>query len=150
LLSLIASGYKLPGKNSSVLLSTGNQKTKTQLLETARMLVAMGHKLLATAGTHKFLVDAGIPVQPAFFPEDNQKPSVSTLLKNKEVDLVINVPKNNEARELNRHYSIRRLAADFGITLITNANSAKLFVDALSRHRNEPFVMRSWGEYLAN
>ncbi len=41
-----------------------------------------------------------------------------------------------------------RRAADFGISLITNINCAKLFVEALVRHTEKPGQIRSWDEYL--
>ena len=57
--SMLSVGYKIPRQN--ILLSSGTAKQKADLLEPARTLLRKGYKLYATAGTHKFLEDNGIP-----------------------------------------------------------------------------------------
>jgi carbamoyl-phosphate synthase large subunit len=52
------------------------------------------------------------------------------LLENKQIDLVINIPKNYTHVELTNGYRIRRAAVDFNVPLITNARLATAFVRA--------------------
>lgn len=47
------------------------------------------------------------------------------------IDLVINIPKNEEKRELDNDYIIRRRAVDLKITLITNIDFAIRYVNAI-------------------
>jgi carbamoyl-phosphate synthase large subunit len=49
------------------------------------------------------------------------------------VDLVINIPKNYQERELTDDYLIRRKAVDYGIPLLTNIQLANRLAEALSR-----------------
>ena len=65
-----------------------------------------------------------------FWPDDLIEPNVLTYLKEKKIDLIINIPKNLSKGELNNDYKIRRTAVDFGIPLLTNARLAKAFIQA--------------------
>jgi len=60
---------------------------------------------------------------------------------------VINIPKNNEERELKNDYLIRRAAVDFNIPLFTNIKVAKQFIDALESHKAKGFEIKAWEEY---
>ena len=70
-------------------------------------------------------------------------------LAQKNIDLVINIPKNTQEEELMNDYLIRRKAADFGIPLITNIQLAQRFVEALSKKRVGELQIKSWEEYAS-
>eukprot|EP00002_Diphylleia_rotans_P011231 TRINITY_DN2224_c0_g1_i1.p1 TRINITY_DN2224_c0_g1~~TRINITY_DN2224_c0_g1_i1.p1 ORF type:complete len:1448 (-),score=374.15 TRINITY_DN2224_c0_g1_i1:403-4746(-) len=144
--ALLATGFKLPKK--TILLSTGPSKSKLAYLDSAHDLHRLGYELLATPGTAKFLSENGIPVTTVYWPLDRKEPNIQDLLTAKKIDMVINIPKNNERVELTNGYMIRRMAADYGISLITNINCAKLFVEALVKDREKPSQIKSWDEYL--
>ena len=54
-------------------------------------------------------------------------------LRNKKIDMVINIPKNHTKRELDNGYKIRRAAVDYNIPLITNARLASAFIYAICK-----------------
>lgn len=57
-------------------------------------------------------------------------PNVLDHLREKKIDLVINLP-THESKRLEDNYAVRRTAVDFGIPLLTNLNLVKLFTSAL-------------------
>lgn len=81
------------------------------------------------------------------WPDVPLSPNASELLRNKQVDLVINIPKNMSSEELQNDYIIRRSAIDFNIPLITNARLASAFIFALSKYKPDDLKIKSWGEY---
>ena len=107
----------------------------------------MGLKLYTTIGTHNFLQENKINSTVVYWPDIKQSPNAYDLIKNGDVDLVINIPKNLDSAELNNDYSIRRAAVDFNVSLITNARLASAFVFAISRYKPEDLSIKSWGEY---
>ena len=139
--SLLAVGFSRPKK--SILLSTGDIKSKAYLLESIRKLKSF--ELYATKGTHDFLQENGISSTKVHWPLSAEEPNALTLIKQKKVELVINIPKSNEEQELRNDYAIRRTAVDFNIPLITNAQLAKLFIDACVE--NKQLEIKEWGEY---
>ncbi len=143
--AMFSVGYRVPAK--SILLSTGPARSKVELLNSARALRARGHKLYATRGTREFLVNAGIDAEVAYWPDENRSPNTIDLIKSREVDLVVNIPKDLSATELQNDYSIRRNAVDFNIPLLTNARLASAFILAFCRLDIKDLAIKSWDEY---
>lgn len=143
--ALIATGYDVP--KETILLSTGDVKQKARLLDSVKKLVEMGYQLYATGGTHDFYRMHGIEMTKLYWPLENKKPNVADYLRNKQIDLVINIPKSNEKIELSNDYIIRRTAADFSIPLITNQQCTMLFVDAIHKYKEDDLKVMSWEEY---
>ena len=143
--SMLSVGYRIPKKN--ILLSTGTMRDKVELLAPARLLVERGYKLYGTRGTAKFLVENGVNATPLAWPDEDQHPNVLDLLKNKQIDMVVNIPKNLSKSELNNDYTIRRSAVDFNIPLITNARLASAFLTAICKIDMEGIKIKSWDEY---
>ena len=137
--SLLSVGFRLPQKG--ILISAGPIKSKADLLESIRK---GGIPLYATSGTHAFFTENGIQSRLVPWP-DEKEPNALTILMNGEVDLVINIPKNDEERELTNDYLIRRKAADLSIPLLTNTQIAKLFLESLAK--KSTLEIKSWGEY---
>ena len=63
------------------------------------------------------------------------------------MDLVVNIPKDLSADELNNDYSIRRSAVDYNIPLLTNARLASAFIMAFCNIKMEEMEVLSWDEY---
>jgi len=143
--ALLSVGYRIPKKN--ILLSTGPLENKLEFLDSARKLAGMGFSLFATGGTAKFLASNEVPCSRLHWPLEKKEPNIATMLRNREFDLVINIPKNNKERELRNDYIIRRSAIDFNIPLFTNIKVAKQFIDALETQRLKGFEIKSWEEY---
>ncbi len=143
--ALLSVGYRLPIK--SVLLSLGTVDNKAELLESVRVLQAMGVKLFATEGTARFLADAGVPATRLEWPLSQAQPNCLDVLKGRKVDLVINIPKSNKSEELTNGYMIRRAAVDHNVPLITNRQIAERFIEAVSRVRTKELKIKPWSEY---
>ena len=143
--AMLSVGYKIPKKN--ILISSGPPRSKVELLESARMLHKKGYNLYATGGSQNFLELHSIPATMLHWPDENQKPNVLDFLQAKEIDLVINIPKDLSKNELYNDYTIRRSAIDFNIPLITNARLASAFVYAICKYDLDNLEVKSWDEY---
>ena len=144
--SMLSVGYKVPQK--AVLLSTGTPKQKADLLDAAHLLHNHGFTLYATGGTHKFLNENGIPAVRVYWPsESDMQPQALSLLHNKQIDLVVNIPKNLSSTELGNGYKIRRAAIDLNVPLITNARLASAFITAFTSMPLDKIEIKHWAEY---
>lgn len=144
--SMLSVGLRIPSKG--VLLSTGTPKQKADLLDAAHKLNDAGFKLYATGGTHKFLNENGIPAICVHWPsEPDKQPQALELLHNKEVDLVVNIPKNLSSAELTNGYKIRRAAIDLNIPLLTNARLASAFIEAFTSVPLDEVEIKPWQAY---
>jgi carbamoyl-phosphate synthase large subunit len=145
--SMLSVGYRIPQK--SVLISGGPIASKVTLLPVAKLLVERGFTLYATEGTHKFLADMGLASTLLHWPDSQQQPNVLDYLRNKEIEMVINIPKNLTKGELDNDYKIRRMAVDFSIPLLTNARLASAFITAFCELEMSDLKIKSWNEYKA-
>jgi carbamoyl-phosphate synthase large subunit len=102
------------------------------LLPVAKLLAERGFTIYATAGTHKFFAETGLDSTLLHWPDSQQQPNVLDYLRNKEIEMVINIPKNLTKGELDNDYKIRRTAVDFSIPLLTNARLASLLMRSAS------------------
>jgi len=143
--SMLSVGHRIPQKN--ILMSSGTMRDKIELLKPARLLVENGYKLYGTHGTAKFLVENGVEATPLAWPDEDLQPNVLDYLKNRKIDMVINIPKNLSKSELHNDYTIRRSAVDFNIPLITNARLASAFLTAICKNSLEDIKIKSWDEY---
>ena len=143
--AFLSVGFRLPTK--SIFLSTGPIESKAEFLESAKMLMVMGYELYASEGTASFLYDNGIPVTPLQWPLDTTEPNVITYLKQRKIDLIINIPKNNQQKELTNGYYIRRTATDLNIPLITDIKIARQMVLALAYYKTHGLEIKAWEEY---
>ncbi len=144
--AMLSVGHRIPKKN--ILLSTGSTKQKAEMLDAAKMLVKHGYQLYATGGTYKFLAENGIPSIEVFWPSDaDKKPQALDMLHNKEIDMVVNIPKNLTARELDNGYKIRRAAIDLNIPLITNSRLASAFINAFCTMPLDKIAIKPWQDY---
>ena len=143
--AMLSVGYRIPKKD--ILLSTGDARSKIELLNSARMLRDKGYNLFATRGSAQFLNDNGIQATVLHWPDEDAKPNTLDYLRERKIDLVINIPKNLSKSELANDYTIRRSAVDFNIPLITNARLASAFVYAICKYSMDDLKIKSWDEY---
>lgn len=143
--SMLSVGYRIPQKN--ILISSGPAKSKVALLESCRLLRAKNYNLFATPGTQRFLAENGIEATTLYWPDDAQKPNSLDFLKEKKIDMVVNIPKNLSKTELNNDYTIRRASIDYNIPLITNARLAVAFIESFCKKSLEDITIKSWDEY---
>ncbi|MDH6342032.1 carbamoyl-phosphate synthase large subunit [Parabacteroides sp. PFB2-12] len=145
LTSMLSVGQRVPEKN--ILLSTGTTKQKVTMLDAARMLSAKGYNLYATGGTHRFLEENGIANTKVYWPSEEGHPQALDLLREKQIDMVVNIPRDLTARELSNGYQVRRAAIDLNVPLITNARLASAFIEAFCTLSLDDIHIKSWQEY---
>lgn len=144
--SMLSVGYRIPKKN--VLISSGPLRDKIELLSAARMLMEKGYNLFATGGTHKFFQENGVETTLLHWPDEPEKsPNTMEYIRDKKLDLVVNIPKNLTKGELKNGYQIRRSSIDFNIPLITNARLASAFINAFCKMSMDDISIKSWDEY---
>ena len=118
------------------------------MLEAARMIQAKGLPIYATGGTYRYLIDNGIPCVRVYWPsEADREPQALELLHNKQVDLVVNIPKDLTPTELGNGHRIRRAAIDLNISLLTNARLASAFIRAFTTMSLDDIEIVPWNEY---
>ena len=144
--AMLSVGQRIPAKN--ILLSTGDGKQKAEMLAASAMLRDHGYKLFATPGTSRYLTENGIENTLVHWPsEEEQQPQALDMLHNKEIDMVVNVPKNLSTGELSNGYKIRRAAIDLNVPLITNARLASAFIYAFCSQKLDDLEIKCWQEY---
>ncbi|GHV70595.1 carbamoyl-phosphate synthase (glutamine-hydrolyzing) [Spirochaetia bacterium] len=145
--ALLSVGYRIPKKR--ILLSTGPIEDKLDFLDSAKKLVKMNYELFASRGTAKFLAANGVPSTALNWPLESKEPNIAGFIKRREIDMIINVPKNNRETELKNDYLIRRMAVDFDIPLFTNIKVTRVFIDALAyrREKGGDLEIKAWEDY---
>ena len=143
--AMLSVGYRIPKKK--ILLSTGTPKQKVDMLEAARMLQKKGYDIFATGGSSKFLTENGVENIRVYWPSEEGHPQALEMLHKKEIDMVVNIPKNLTAGELDNGYKIRRAAIDLNIPLITDARLASAFINAFCTMDIDDIAIKSWEEY---
>jgi carbamoyl-phosphate synthase large subunit len=82
-----------------------------------------------------------------FWPNDNQQPNALEMIQNKQIDLVVNIPKNFTTNELDNGYKIRRASIDFNVPLLTNSRLASAFIQAFCKVNVDELEIKAWNEY---
>lgn len=117
------------------------------MIDAARMLVNKGYKLFATGGTHKALAENGIESTHVYWPSEEGHRKLWKCSIVKRLNMVVNIPKNLTAGELDNGYKIRRAAIDLNVPLITNARLASAFINAFCTMSIDDIAIKSWAEY---
>ena len=143
--AMLSVGYRIPEKN--VLMSTGTLKQKVDLLQAARALKAKGYNIFATGGSSKFLAENGVENTRVYWPSEEGQPQALEMLHKKEIDMVVNIPRDLTPTELENGYKIRRAAVDLNIPLVTNARLASAFINAFCSMSIDDIAIKSWDEY---
>lgn len=143
--SMLSVGYQIPKKN--ILISSGEPKSKVELLEACQLLQKKDYKIYATRGTQRFLAQNGVEAIAVQWPDEEGAMNVKSMIAARKFELIINIPKNTTERELRNDYIIRRSAVDFNIPLLTNARLASAFVQAFCNLKIDDIKIKAWDEY---
>jgi carbamoyl-phosphate synthase large subunit len=129
--SQMAANSPLPLKGK-VFISV-SEPHKTTVAEIAKLYADLGFELVSTAGTAAVLEKAGLKVQRVFKLNEG-RPNTIDLLKNREIQLVINTPSGQSPRA--DEVKIRTTAVYTGtpiMTTLSGAKAAALGIAALKR-----------------
>jgi len=124
--SQTAAGSRLPTRG--VVLVSVRDRDKAAAIEVARRLVEKGFEIVATVGTARALESAGLACRRALKVREG-RPHIVDMIKNDEIDLIINTTEGKQAIRESR--SIRREAVARKVTYYTTVAAARATCDAL-------------------
>ena len=137
----LGAGVNLP--ESGRIFVSVTDRHKERVVEVARQLKELGYQILSTSGTAKRLQEAGIEVERVKKIIEGH-PNLIDVMKNEEVDLIINTPSGKGART--DEGSIRAAAVQHGIPCITTIQAAEAAVQAMTALRSEQMEVESLQE----
>ena len=157
--SLLATGFKLPKENSSILISIASDPFRFEFADSALILAKLGYKLCGTTGTVKFFKEHyNLDLKEVTKPVDKDDdavcpktgaPSALSEIKEGDVELVINISEGTTRKdEITSGYLIRRAAVDFGISLVTNVKCAVWLAKSME-HGYHNFKAKSISEFYS-
>jgi carbamoyl-phosphate synthase large subunit len=117
---------------------------KASLTKLARELVDLGFNCFATSGTAAALANAGIKVNRLFKLAEG-RPHVLDMMKNDQIDLIINTPSGKTPR--NDEIRIRSLAVANRIPTLTTISAVEASIRAIRSHRTKGITVKTLQEY---
>ena len=117
---------------------------KNQAAEVAKDFEKLGFELVATAGTAAVLEKAGLKVQRVFKLSEG-RPNAIDLLKNKEIQLVINTPAGQAPRA--DEVKIRTTAVYTGTPIMTTLSGAKAAALGIAALKKSGYSVQTLQEY---
>ncbi|WP_054200589.1 carbamoyl-phosphate synthase large subunit [Clostridium baratii] len=121
-----------PGMEKGKILATVKKHDKKEFLPMAIELSKLGYKFVSTEGTCKLLRENGVDAEEVR-KLNEEEPNILDVVKNKEVDLVINTPtKGNDSKR--DGFLIRRAAVERNIGVITALDTLKAIIDVKKEH----------------
>lgn len=144
--AMLSIWFRIPSKK--VFLSAWKVEDKVDLLSIAKNFQSLWIKICATSWTAKLLNDWWLPwVEIIQKVSENSERNILHFLKEKHIDLVINVPKNYSREESTDWYKIRRQSIDVNVPLITNIQIAKLLSFAMIKYKVGDLKIEDWWSY---
>lgn len=138
-----------PIRQKSILVSISDL-FKPKLLPYLKQLEALKWRIYSTDGTHTFLFKNGVASYFVYKASDNCEPGVKSIIANRDVDLILNIPNHQQPDNTSDGYYIRRAAIDHHIALITNPQKAIVMLQCLIELEDKKLVPRSWREIVSN
>jgi carbamoyl-phosphate synthase large subunit len=134
-------------RQKRILVSIGGDK-KSKLLEPLKRLEEQGWNIFATEGTHDFLSKHGVGSICVYKASEKIEPNATTAISNRNIDLIVNIPRGSGINANTDGFMIRRLSIDHHIPLITNLQIAQMFLKCLADLPAEQIPVRSWREFM--
>ncbi|WP_411955403.1 carbamoyl-phosphate synthase large subunit [Alkalibacillus sp. S2W] len=124
---ILASGLKVP-TGGSVLLTVADQD-KSEMIELAKRLNALGFQLYATTGSAQAIREAGLAVEEVNKIKDDQC-HILHVIEEGHVHLVVNTLSRGKQTETDG-FRIRRSAVEHGIACLTSLDTAGAMVSVI-------------------
>ncbi len=155
LLKALQSAYfNIPPSGGSVLITVGGEKLKKKIVPLGKALRKMEFKIYATEHTAETLRNTGVNNISVLHKvrEVGKNPNIVDYLQEGKIDLVINIPMPNHTGKysevLKDEYTIRRLAIEFNIPVVTNLELASALTKVLEQRDSNKLTVRSLNEYM--
>lgn len=133
-----------------IFVSIGGDK-KVKLLGKLKKLDALGWEIYTTRGTHDYLAKSGVGSSFVNKVSERNEPNIKSLLANRGVDLCINIPRSQysiKQKNITDGFTLRRLAIDHHVPLISNLQSAQAMLQCLVELYDKPVNVKSWQEFV--
>ncbi len=125
----LSAGSRLP-LEGKVFLSVAD-RDKPKVVDLARCFLELGFEVYATSGTYKFLKERGLDVKHVLKVSEG-RPNVVDMIKNQEIQLIINTPTGRKERS--DAYHIRRSAIQYGIPYTTTVRGGYAMLEAIKSY----------------
>jgi carbamoyl-phosphate synthase large subunit len=152
--ALNSADFRIPPAGGSVLITVGGEELKKQIIPLAKDLSAKGFKIYATDRTAEVLDEAGVENVSVLHKvrEPGKKPNIADYIQEGKIDMVINIPavtaSKDQERILRDEYTIRRLAVEFNVPVLTNLELALALASTLDQNDESRLTIRSLNEYM--
>tara|TARA_B100001123_G_scaffold449900_1_gene617371 strand:+ start:282 stop:3515 length:3234 start_codon:yes stop_codon:yes gene_type:complete len=131
-------------ENGNVFLSVKDED-KDKIIDLARRLSRLGFSIYSTSGTAKILKQNDVAVTK-LFKIDEGRPNVVDLIKNGEMNLIINTPSTGMIPRRDENI-IRTEAVNMSVCMVTTISAAHTSVEAIEALRHNNFEVVSLQEY---
>jgi carbamoyl-phosphate synthase large subunit len=144
--ALLATGFSFPTRG--VLLSLGPIADKYWFADEAKVIAEeLGLPIYATHGTAEMLHEIGIDCTVVEKQPSDELNAID-LIDRRDVDLVINVPREYDAFGRPDGVHIRRAAVNAGVPLLTDLQLARAVIEALRRRKPRDLQVIAWEDYV--
>jgi carbamoyl-phosphate synthase large subunit len=143
--SQLAAGVKLPRPSHGKVFISVKDDDKPAVVDLARRLRALGFELIATGGTHRYLVQKGVETESVKKVTEG-RPNIVDKIVDGEIGLVINTTFGQQ--EIADSFSIRRESLMHGIPYYTTVQAARMAVGALESYLPADLPVQALQDYL--
>ena len=140
-----ATGQPLPLEGT--VLITVDDSDKPLILETARLFVKLGFKIVATSGTLNYLQGKGVAAELIQKMHEG-RPNIADAITNKQIHLVVNTAAGRQSQHDDSY--IRKTAIKYRIPYITTPAAAAATVRGIEAKRKGESEIKSLQEYHAS
>jgi carbamoyl-phosphate synthase large subunit len=139
----LAAAQKLP-LTGKVFVSTSD-RDKLAVVPIVRDLIDLGFQIIATSGTQKVLEEHGLVVESVLKLHEG-RPNVVDIIKNGQIQLIINTPSGEEAQADGK--LIRRTALVYKLGIVTTIAGAKATTAAIKSLQSQPLEVKALQDYI--
>ncbi len=138
------SGFNPLPLKGNVFLSVSDGD-KDEAVPIAKQFVDAGFTLFATGGTFRRLEEAEVPAQRLYKLSERKRPNVLDMMKNGDIDFIVNTPSSHESRE--DEVVIRSAAVANKVSHCTNLAAAEASVMAIRSLQEREFKVTPLQDY---
>jgi|TARA_B110000908_G_scaffold36539_1_gene43823 carbamoyl-phosphate synthase large subunit len=124
-----------------------NDRDKERAVPIASELAALGFSIYATGGTYRRFKDEGIDVNRLYKLAEQKRPNVMDMMKNGDINFIINTPSGHEARA--DEVTIRSGAVANKISHCTNLSAAEASILGIRSLQENELTVTTLQEYHA-
>ncbi len=142
--SQLGGGAAVP-RSGTVFVSVKETDRRPAIVESARLLSEAGFKLIATAGTQRYLAEHGLPVEKVNKVHEG-RPHIVDAIKNGQVQLVFNTTEGAQALQDSR--SLRRAALLHKVPYYTTLSGAVAAAQGIKAYLGGDLQVRALQSYF--